>query len=318
LGRTDAITTVDLSGWYSGDPVVQLGVAAALDDSFRRMGFALVTGHGIEPSMLDEARARSLDVFALDPDVKGRYVAPTLGTRGWVPYGAEANGYLAGEETPPDLKESWTVTTEVLGRADATPNVWPDEVPAFEPAVSAALVEVEGLHLDLMEIAGVALGLDDPRYFRDRCRGALNTFNINWYPPPTGVGPDQQSVEAGQYRIGPHTDFGTITILDRQPGSGGLQVEASPGVWVDAPFVPGALTVNVGDLLEMWTGGRWRSSSHRVVMPQPDHADEELVSLLYFCEPDADVIVAPLFDGDAFAPVRAGDYLADRMAAITV
>ena len=46
------------------------------------------------------------------------------------------------------------------------------------------------------------------------------TFNINRYPPLTEVG----RARPGQFRIGPHTDFGTVTVLDREPGAGGLQV----------------------------------------------------------------------------------------------
>ena len=47
------------------------------------------------------------------------------------------------------------------------------------------------------------------------------TFNINRYPPLTEVGEPLP----GQFRIGPHTDFGTVTVLDREPGAGGLQVD---------------------------------------------------------------------------------------------
>ena len=65
----------------------------------------------------------------------------------------------------------------------------------------------------------------------------------------------------GQYRIGPRTDFGTVTVLDREPGAGGLQVFVTaaddpdgPGVWQDAPYDPDTLTINIGDLLAYGPG----------------------------------------------------------------
>jgi isopenicillin N synthase-like dioxygenase len=91
------------------------------------------------------------------------------------------------------------------------------------------------------------------------------TMNINHYPPVSVVG----EPEPGQFRIGPHTDFGTVTILDREPGAGGLQVYSDADGWADAPYDPEALTVNIGDLLEYWSGRRWPSGRHRVLPPQP-------------------------------------------------
>jgi isopenicillin N synthase-like dioxygenase len=55
--------------------------------------------------------------------------------------------------------------------------------------------------------------------------------NLNWYPPADPSRPP----EPGQYRIGPHTDFGTVTVLDREPGRGGLQIYTLDGTVIDAP-----------------------------------------------------------------------------------
>jgi isopenicillin N synthase-like dioxygenase len=72
--------------------------------------------------------------------------------------------------------------------------------------------------------------------------------------------------------------------------------------------------VNGGDMLALWSGGRWRSAIHRV-LPPSDQA-QELLSVVYFCEPDPDTIIRPLHgDGE---PVRAGDYLRAKIEAITM
>lgn len=60
-------------------------------------------------------------------------------------------------------------------------------------------------------------------------------MNINHYPPVSVVG----EPEPGQFRIGPHTDFGTVTVLDREPSAGGLQVYSDAEGWKTPPGEPG-------------------------------------------------------------------------------
>jgi isopenicillin N synthase-like dioxygenase len=69
-----------------------------------------------------------------------------------------------------------------------------------------------------------------------------------------------------QSMAGPHTDYGTLTIL-RQDAVGGLEVLGPGGDWVGVVPVPGAFVVNLGDLMARWTNDRWRSTLHRVVDP---------------------------------------------------
>ena len=151
-------------------------------------------------------------------------------------------------------------------------------------------------------LCAAALGLE--RDFFTRHTGhATHTMNINWYPPMAVAG----QPEPGQFRIGPHTDFGTVTVLDREPGRGGLQVWTEQDGWEDAPYVPGAFTINTGDLLARWSGGRWKSNRHRVLPPQAEAPDEDLVSLVYFYEADHDAVIEslrpPIGRPNDYAPV---------------
>ncbi|GAA3069769.1 hypothetical protein GCM10020254_11930 [Streptomyces goshikiensis] len=142
-------------------------------------------------------------------------------------------------------------------------------------------------------------------------------FNVNWYPGTATVGPPLP----GQFRIGAHTDFGTVTVLDREPGAGGLQIHTDRDGWQDAPYDPAALTVNIGDLLARWTGDRWRAGRHRVLPPPADAPAEELVSLVYFyeCDPHTRVESLPAPLGRVtHEPVDSHAYLRSRLDAITV
>jgi isopenicillin N synthase-like dioxygenase len=289
----EQVPVIDLAPWFDGDAGDRAAVAQQVDRALRTSGFLLITGHGV----------------------------PAEG-RGWLPPGAEANGYAEGTPTPPDLKESFSLAADqptgdaVIDARWFRPNVWPAEVPQMQPVVSDYIARVHALSDELMALCAVALGLP-PGYFVPYLDHPTYGVNLNWYPP----GDPDQAPEPGQYRIGPHTDFGTVTVLDREPGRGGLQVFSAGGTWADAPYDPAALTVNIGDLLARWTGGRWRSTRHRVLPPQPEAPGEDLLSLIFFYELNHDAVVESLpapIGRTSFPPVIAHEYLASKLDVITV
>jgi isopenicillin N synthase-like dioxygenase len=318
---TDYVPSIDLAPWFADDAEGRAHVAEQVDHALRTAGFLLVTGHGVDRALRTEVRALAREFFALPEDVKARY-AVSVGGRGWIPPGAEANGYAEGTETPADLKESYSLAADDPTGDAATdevwfrPNVWPAEVPALRPALTDYLARMRALSDELLSICAVALGLPDD-HFAPYLRHPTFGFNLNWYPPLHRVGPP----EPGQFRIGPHTDFGTVTVLDREPGLGGLQVFTAEGDWVDAPFDEDAFTINIGDLMARWTGDRWRSTRHRVLAPSAEAPEEDLLSLVYFYEADHDAVIESLpspIGRTTYPPVVWGDYLREKLAAISV
>lgn len=319
---TSPIPTVDLGAWRAGDT----GVGREVDTALQEAGFLLITGHGVDPALPAAVRAAARAFFALPAAVKARY-AVTVGGRGWLGPGMEANGRVEGlvdgAESPPDLKESFAVGPPVpTGDAEVDdvwflPNVWPAEVPALREALTRYTAAMEALSAELLELCASALGLPLDTLTALATHPTW-TFNVNRYPPLTEVG----APAPGQFRIGPHTDFGTVTVLDREPGAGGLQVETPTTGWIDAPYDPDALTVNIGDLLAHWTGLRWRSGRHRVLPPQAGTPHEELYSLVFFAELDHDALVTPLPPPIGrhadLEPVVTAPFLRERLDAITV
>ncbi|MEV5980702.1 2OG-Fe(II) oxygenase family protein [Streptomyces sp. NPDC052114] len=214
-------------------------------------------------------------------------------------------------DTPPDLVEIWSACADGASRF---PRRWPAEVPVLHPLVTEYTDRMRRLADTLLTVMAAALGGPADLFTRHTADPHWD-FILNRYPAAHETGP----AAPGQHRIGPHTDFGLLTLLDRQRGRGGLQVHDDVHGWRDAPWEPGAITLNIGDLMARWSGDRWRSGRHRVLPPQPDAPHEELTSLVYFhsCAPGTTVesLPAPL-GRRSYAPVLAGEYLRSKMDAI--
>jgi isopenicillin N synthase-like dioxygenase len=317
---TPDIPLLDISRWRRGTLGERAALAERMDAALRQSGFLLIERHGIEPALTARIRTAADRFFALPAERKRAYATP-VGGRGWIPQGAEANAFY-GETADPalaDLKESLTNGRDFSTGDPATdaqwfaPNVWPAECPGLAALARTFTEQVRALYYDLLRMGAIALGLDEEFFVGHVLRGP-QTFNINRYPPLSVTGPARE----GQYRVAPHTDWGILTILDRQPGYGGLQVQSTDGTWADAPYVPGALTVNVADLLSRWTGERWRSTRHRVLPPSQEAPGEELISLIVFLEAEVDTVISPVTGNLGLEPAVAGEWLRSRELSATV
>ena len=317
---TPDIPLLDITRWREGTARQRDHLATRMDEALRESGFLLIENHGVPAALRERIRDEARAFFALPAGQKARYATP-VGGRGWIPQGGEANAFY-GEVADParaDLKESLTIGRdfrtgdEETDKAWFAPNVWPGECPALAGLCEEFATQVRDLYYDLLRMSAAALGLTADWFVRQVRRGP-HTFNINRYPPRTVTGAPKE----GQFRVAPHTDWGILTILDRQPGYGGLQIQTLDGRWADAPYVPDAFTVNVADLLSRWTGERWRSTRHRVLPPPAEAPDEELISLIVFLEAEMDTVIRPVAGRRDVEPVVAGEWLRAREAAATV
>ena len=135
--------------------------------------------------------------------------------------------------------------------------------------------------------------------------------------------PDQPTSPApGQIRSGAHSDYLCMTILRQDDAPGGLQVQAPDGAWIDVRPEPGALVVNVGDLMARWTNGRWRSNVHRVVNPPRDATGSaRRISIVFFTGPNHDAMVSCLPTCASpsrparYPPIRAWDHYMAKVRA---
>jgi isopenicillin N synthase-like dioxygenase len=299
----DMIPVIDIGPLRDGsDPV---GVARQLHRASREVGFIYVANHGIPENTIERARAVAMDFFR-HPAADKTTVAVSGTHRGFLSVG----GARMQDNARADLKESFVwgyendhgVTPDDHALRGA--NRWP----AFLPDMRA--ISMDYFHAahrvahHLMR--GFALGLDLPENtFLKTSNAPISRASYVYYPP--------QDSEAGdQFGVGPHTDFGVLTVLC-QDAVGGLQVESLDGEWIAAPPIEGTLVVNVGDLLSRWTNGAYRSTPHRVI----NRSGRERLSLVLAYDPepqtmiDARDILGPQIEAKD-KPITCGDYLVWR------
>lgn len=284
------------------------GVAKALHRASREVGFIYVANHGIADELIASTRTIALEFFRRPEETK-RTVSVSDRHRGFLAQG----GAKMQTDAKADLKESFIfgyedehgVTLEDHPLRGA--NRWPDFMPALQQQAMAYFNAAHEVAHHLMR--GFALGLDQPEdFFLKTTTAPMSRASFVYYPP------QDASLGADQFGVGPHTDFGVLTVLC-QDDVGGLQVQDTHGDWVMAPPIPGTLVINVGDLLARWTNDEYRSTPHRVV----NSSGMERLSLVLAYDPGPDTMIDPraLFGNDVetgYEPITCGDYLVRRFA----
>jgi len=202
--------------------------------------------------------------------------------RGYFPVGAELTsgrpdvkeGLYFGAELGPDHPD-------VQARLPLHgANLFPDQWPEFRSAVLAYMFALTNLGHVLMSAIAMSLGLE-ASYFADRyTKDPLILFRIFNYPAETNP--------ESSWGVGEHTDYGLLTIL-AQDDAGGLEVK-SRSQWIAAPPIPNSFICNIGDMLERMTGGRYRSTPHRV----RNRAGRDRLSLPFFFDPNFRAEIRPI------------------------
>jgi isopenicillin N synthase-like dioxygenase len=285
---TERLPIIDMAPLFWRDAAGRGAVARQIADACEAHGFFYLVGHRVPPQVLTDLETESRRFFALPPADK---MAIDM-SRG----GAAWRGYfpLGGELTSgrPDLKEGLYLGTELpadhprvrAGMPMHGANLWPIERPGLEAAATAYMQAATRAAATLME--GVSQSLDlDPDYFADKYTGEPTVlFRIFHYPAHGPVGTDWSQ----SWGVGEHTDYGLLTLL-AQDRHGGLQVK-TPSGWIDAPPIEGAMVCNIGDMLERLTGGRFKSTPHRVL----NESGQDRLSFPLFFDPDFLAVMRPL------------------------
>lgn len=243
------------------------------------VGFFYLTGTGVTPEL--EARLhRTARAFFDLPEADKLAIENVRSPhfRGYTRVGGERTHGSVDWREQIDIGPEHGIVTDA-GAPDFArligPNLWPQAQPELRDVATEWQEHLAGVARKLLRAWAAALGARET-YFDEHFGAPATLLKIVRYP-----GTDAPEPQQG---VGAHKDSGVLTLLWVEPGKGGLQVQRD-GEWVDAPSVPGAFVVNIGEMLEYATGGYLIATNHRVVSPRlPD----DRISVPYFFNPALD------------------------------
>jgi isopenicillin N synthase-like dioxygenase len=295
MAQASTLPVIDMSALLERrDDGAKREVARAIESACRDLGFFYAAGHGIAPELFARLDAASRKFFAL-PESDKLDIRMARGGRAWRGYFPVKGELTSGK---PDLKEGLYFGAELAAghprvRAGVPlhgANLFPPEVPELRPAVLDYMSAATRTAHALMEGIALSLRLEADYFHRNYTANPTVLFRVFHYPaaPPSSE----------DWGVGEHTDYGLLTLL-AQDHLGGLQVKTPHG-WIDAHPIEGTLVCNIGDMLDRLTGGRYRSTPHRV----RNASGEGRLSFPFFFDPDFDAEIRPL---PAFATDIADD-----------
>ena len=273
------------------------GIGAALTE----IGFFALEEHGVPADCMAAAYQAAEKFFLLPEQTKKNYITGRGGQRGYTSFGKEH----AKDATAPDLKEFWHV-----GRDCA---LSPSEVPEFLPAMRRLYQKLDECSLHLLDAISLFIG-EDESFLRDAATDGNTVLRVIHYPP---VAPDRnpQSIRAA-----PHEDINLITLLCEATGAG-LELLKKDGTWLPIHSLKGQIIVDAGDMLQQWTNGWIKSTTHRVVNPANDR--ERRFSMPFFVHPRSEVDISARPHSIAqtggrknFPDISSGEYLEKRLREI--
>jgi len=256
-------------------------------EATHEVGFFYLTGHGIADADFDEMIDVAKQFFEL-PEAEKLAIENTFSPhfRGYTRVGGELTQGKTdwreqidiGQERPA-VSTGSTSEVEDFWVLDG-PNLWPENLPELRDKAEAWMARLSAISLTLLRSWAQALGSPANVFDEAFAANPSSLLKIVRYPAT-----DTEDTQG----VGAHKDLGVLTLLYVEEGKAGLQVDLD-GEWADAPPIPRAFIVNIGELLEAASDGYLKATLHRVVsLP-----GEDRISIPFFFAPALDSVIPQL------------------------
>ena len=310
------IPVIDLSSLGTSGPASDT-IVTAIGEACRRIGFFVVTGHGVPAATLAAAAELTRAFFALPAaDKLALSIERSPHNRGYVRLQSETLNLAR----PADEKEAFNIGLDlgpddpevITGKRFRGVNVWP-ELPGWRAGMLDYFDRATALGLALLGAFARDLGEPADRFLPWMERPSA-TLRLLRYPPQPPVAVAGRPGAAERIGAGEHTDYGALTLLTQLDG-GGLEVRRRDGAWVPVPVIPGSFVYNLGECLMRASNDVYVATPHRVISTSPAQRH----SIAFFFDPSPDAIIAPLASCVAadrparYPAVLFTDYLASRL-----
>ena len=321
-----ALPIVDISPFVGdGKEADRKSCSDQLMKAASEQGFFYITNHGVSEDLLTEAIAWSNRFFSLPLEAKKEIdVTLSRSCRGYQSLGTNVTKGRPDRHEGVDLyKDTEEPPDDFQGPTNMGRNQWLDEsrhqsIRGFRDFWEKTYVPAMlNLGRRVMEAFSIGLGLPADYFlkFYDESFWVMRMIHYPWVLP--------EDLVPGELGCGVHTDYGCVTLLLSDDTRGCLQAQNLDGEWVTVePLVQDgrrAFVVNLGDMLEKWTGGKVRATPHRVlpaILPvRGKTAKSGRISVPFFFEPNYDAVIKPLFPDSNSKQVESivyGDHLLSK------
>ena len=278
--------------------------ASDLYAALSEIGFAIIVGHGVGDEIVTNIRNAVKTVFDTPRDVLMQDMVVKGNYRGFVPLGYFTPNSGTGAA---DQYEAWKLHNEtdpsnpVISACSLYgQNKWPNISADVRTPIMAYWNELTKVSERLIIALCHQMGVDENILLSYMSDPLTNMTLLNYPPMPP---------QSDSWGIHPHKDFNLLTLLAHDP-IGGLEVRNRNDEWLSADCPADGMVLNVGDMLELWSGGRLLSTPHRVF----NRSGKPRQSFPYFSKPRWDVMVKPLLEpiaGFDRPPLHVGTSAAD-------
>nr|ABK23283.1 unknown [Picea sitchensis] len=264
-----ALPVIDLAGLEDIDQ--RFKTVRQLAQASQEWGFFQIINHGIPLSLLESVKRVSQDFFDLPLEEKRKQCPVRPGTNMLEGYG---RFFDISDDTVLDWVDA--LVHYIFPQWAKAVEHWPKTPSTYRETYEKYGEEVMGLIEKLLGLLSEGLGLD-PNYIQILNKEPLVELRINYYPPC----PQPDMVNG----LKPHSDPNMLTVL-LDDGVEGLQVRKDED-WLTVPPVPGALIINIGDMLQIISNGKYKSAEHRAVV----NTNQNRMSIVMFLSPQDDVLI---------------------------
>ena len=254
------IQTCDMSEFFNGGEAEKVAFAKKLGSALEEIGFAVLSGHGIDTNLYTKAEEKITELFETVPLEKRMQYEATR-------HGSVNQGYFPIKETTqihPDLVEGWVFCRRAFNLPDIEnykeSNFWPE--PNYEPIFREIIQSHEKLILPIMQSVLRHLNCD-PHLYDKKLTNTNFGFRLNYYP---AISKEDDASGAG--RMLGHEDVDLFTILPAQSVDGLQVYNRANGKWIRLNPEPGTIILNTGDYMQRITNDRLPSTTHRVSKPK--------------------------------------------------
>uniref|UniRef100_A0A0E0IWE0 Fe2OG dioxygenase domain-containing protein n=1 Tax=Oryza nivara TaxID=4536 RepID=A0A0E0IWE0_ORYNI len=269
-GINTAIPVIDLAKLLN--PQSSQEECAKLRSACQHWGFFQLVNHGVPDDVISDVRRDLTEFFKLPLEAKEAYAKPPDKYEG---YGQH---FVVSEKQKLDWGDLLHLRLRPTESRDL--RFWPAHPSSFRNSMERYSLETAKVARCLLEFLAMDMGVD-PESLLEVFRGQPQNMRVNYYPPCRQTGK--------VLGLSPHCDATSLTLLLHVNDVQGLQIRKD-GKWLTIEALDGAFVVNVGDMLEILSNGRYRSVEHRAVV----HPEKERISAAVFHQACRDATVGPL------------------------